>query len=604
MKNPLRPAVLVVAAAFACLLLAWAAAAQAPPGLPGPAPAGTRGPLDLEFSRDGALLYLIEQDENRVAVLEADSGKVLARIPTGGTQPTGLALSPDGKTLAVANHFSGSLGLVDTARRELRAAMPLPGGPWDVVITPGGEAFVSISQLDELAVVDLASAAVAARIPLDGQPREAPAWRFTSVGWGRRPRALTLTPDGATLLCACMSGGSVSVVDVTSRRQVGTVPLPAVNLRGIAVSADGSRAFVTGQRPHNDLPTARAEAMWDNLLFVLSVRGSDTRLASTISLDAADRGAADPFGATLPGSGGDAFVALSGTHEAAIVAWSSDASRPPAVSRRVLTGANPRALAARPAKNEIWVSNHLGNSLTVLNGAGEILRTLELEPPSKSDLKLRGRYLFTSAHLARGMRFTCNTCHPDGNTEGLSWRFAHLQDGIERRNSRNLRGSLLLTSPFRWVPREEDFEDFVNDEVVGLLRTRKLPHGQLHAFWELVNEMPLPPNPYRAASGDFTPAAARGRLLFAGKGGCRSCHAGGQYGGTGKSAWIGTSAPAVKLDVPHLPGVYDSAPYLHDGRAPTLESIFTDHNAARKHGQTHVLTPEELRNLVRFVREL
>jgi cytochrome c peroxidase len=67
---------------------------------------------------------------------------------------------------------------------------------------------------------------------------------------------------------------------------------------------------------------------------------------------------------------------------------------------------------------------------------------------------------------------------------------------------------------------------------------------------------------------------------------------------------VGTTLNARPLDVPHLHGVYDSAPYLHDGRAATLEQVFERHNAARKHGKAHQLTKQELADLLRYVREL
>jgi cytochrome c peroxidase len=60
----------------------------------------------------------------------------------------------------------------------------------------------------------------------------------------------------------------------------------------------------------------------------------------------------------------------------------------------------------------------------------------------------------------------------------------------------------------------------------------------------------------------------------------------------------------VDLDVPHLAGVYDTDPYLHDGRAKTLEEIFGKHNPQGLHGKAHELTPEELKDLIQYVREL
>jgi cytochrome c peroxidase len=60
----------------------------------------------------------------------------------------------------------------------------------------------------------------------------------------------------------------------------------------------------------------------------------------------------------------------------------------------------------------------------------------------------------------------------------------------------------------------------------------------------------------------------------------------------------------VDLDVPHLSGVFDTYPYLHDGRAPTLESIFTGHNSSKLHGRAHELDAAELKDLLEYVRQL
>lgn len=635
-----RPALTGSLAAVAIALLLWPCLAHsrsAGAPLPQPGPGGTRGPSALIFSGDGKTLYVAEQDEGLVAALDADSGKTLAAVPSGGKEPTGLALSADGKTLAVANSFSGTLGLIDTEKRVLRATVPIPGGPWGVVIT-GGEAFVSVSELNQVAVVDLAAAKVTARIALGVKPRVASSHpgpstdakfiervplignpderaliqRPTNLPYGARPRALALTPDGATLLCANMSGASLSVIDIANRREQVCVPLPCVNLRGVAVSPDGRMAYVTGQQPHNEIPTQRPERMWDNGVCFVLLAGEKSNFQLMLHLDGyVTQGAADPFGVVATTERGPMLLTLSGTHEVAFAPTYWEEVPLPLDAehgyRRIPVGANPRALALRPGmRREVWVANFQGNTLSVLPLDSEATagRGVDLDAPSKPDLRLRGRFLFTSAHLTRGGRFTCNTCHPDGNTDGLSWDFAHVRDGIGARNSRNLRGSVLLTSPYRWVPRENDFEEFVNNEIEGLLRTRRLPHSELHGFWEMANDLPLPPNPYRKPDGSFTPAALRGRGLYTGKAGCASCHGGEQYGGTGKSAWIGTTPKGLALDIPHLTGVYDSAPYLHDGRAVTLEAIFTRQNASHLHGKAHLLKPAEFADLIEFVREL
>src|SRR5207253_2460735 len=254
-------------------------------------------------------------------------------------------------------------------------------------------------------------------------------------------------------------------------------------------------AYVTGQQPHNEIPTQRPERMWDNLVCFVLLAGATSNFQLTLPLDGyVTQGAADPFGVVATGGHGPMVVAFSGTHEVAFAPTYWEEVPLPLDAdhgyRRIPVGANPRCLALRPgAHREVWVANFLGNSLSVvpLGPEAPATRVVELNPPSKPDIRLHGRFLFTSAHLTRGGRFTCNTYHPDGNTDGLSWDFAHVRDGIGARNSRNLRGSLLFTSPYRWVPRENDFEEFVNNEIVGLLRTRRLPHSEIHGFWEMVN---------------------------------------------------------------------------------------------------------------------
>ena len=114
----------------------------------------------------------------------------------------------------------------------------------------------------------------------------------------------------------------------------------------------------------------------------------------------------------------------------------------------------------------------------------------------------------------------------------------------------------------------------------------------------------MPPSPFRGLNGELTAAALRGQTLFEGKAGCASCHAGPNAGGTGLSAWVGTTPQNLKVDVPHLRGVYDGAPYLHDGRAATLEEVFDRYNESKLHGKAHLLSQEEQTDLVRYLREL
>lgn len=560
-------------------------------------PLATRGPVQIRFTPPGDRALVTESDTGTLAVVDTAGGKVLRRFPTGGEQPRGVALTADGAAL-VTNQFSGTVALLDLQTGQPRARLPLCGEPNDVEVARDGRvAYVSLPGRDEVAVLELPSLRVLGRIPV-----------------GRRPQAMALTPDGKLLAVANLQSGSVSILETATRKELRRVSLTGVNLRGIAVTPDGTRAYVTGQIPASTRPTADPLDIWTNTLFELDLSPRTSSVADNSRPPAGAEGRIDfPLGASPDPDGIVALgpervaVALSGSDQALLVRTPGPYLRAydPVIQKRTTVGAHPRGLALTPDGKQVWVANELGSTLSVLDAQTLApIRTIELGTPRKPDLRIEGRYLFGNAGLTRGRQFTCNTCHPEGRMDGQNWEFIHVPDGVPRRNTRSLRGGITLTAPFRWSGHNTDIEEFFQEEITGLMHGPKQPHPPLHALWNMLDQFPLPPNPYRAPDGSLTVEAKRGKLLFEGKAKCSGCHGGEMRGGTGVKAWVGTTAAGQSLDVPHLVGAYDSPPYLHDGRAATLEEIFTQNNEKHKHGSAHLLTREELRAVLRYIREL
>lgn len=57
-------------------------------------------------------------------------------------------------------------------------------------------------------------------------------------------------------------------------------------------------------------------------------------------------------------------------------------------------------------------------------------------------------------------------------------------------------------------------------------------------------------------------------------------------------------------DTPTLLGVYRARAFLHDGRAKTLRDVLTTHNPGDAHGTTSHLKPNEIDDLVAFLKSL
>ena len=129
------------------------------------------------------------------------------------------------------------------------------------------------------------------------------------------------------------------------------------------------------------------------------------------------------------------------------------------------------------------------------------------------------------------------------------------------------------------------------------------------------------PSPHRGEGGVLSAAAERGRALFESPVlRCLDCH---DDENTTDSAWVGPREPllhdvgtlsagsggrlggALKgLVTPPLHGLWDSAPYLHDGSAATLQDVLRDRNAEDRHGITSGLGDDELGDLVEYLLSL
>jgi mono/diheme cytochrome c family protein len=133
----------------------------------------------------------------------------------------------------------------------------------------------------------------------------------------------------------------------------------------------------------------------------------------------------------------------------------------------------------------------------------------------------------------------------------------------------------------------------------------KLPALQAY---QLSLAAPPPPR------GSFdVPAAARGKALFAGKAQCIACHTGPLFTDANallhppsdsmaepeSPSYASRSATGMYRTSP-LKGVWQHAPYFHDGSAATLEAVADTYNRRRGLG----LTPQEIADLAQYLKSL
>ena len=121
----------------------------------------------------------------------------------------------------------------------------------------------------------------------------------------------------------------------------------------------------------------------------------------------------------------------------------------------------------------------------------------------------------------------------------------------------------------------------------------------------------------RAPAGSFDATAARrGKLVFAGVGKCATCHTGREFTDAntrlhpagdvvsepeprGAPSYASRSA-TKQYRTPPLRGLWQHAPYFHNGSAPTLEAVVQTYNAKRTLG----LTTRQMADLVQYLKSL
>jgi cytochrome c peroxidase len=175
------------------------------------------------------------------------------------------------------------------------------------------------------------------------------------------------------------------------------------------------------------------------------------------------------------------------------------------------------------------------------------------------------------------------------------------------------------TPPFKWNGKNQTVykQDGMRFSTV-LTRTEPFNYKDLDALTSyILTGISYPPNLQYNRDGKLTPVQLRGKAIFErthdfnGKeipeaNRCVTCHPAPYYTNL-KPADVGTLAAtddSMQFDTPHLNNIYASAPYLHDGRAETLEEIWTIYGKDEKHGALNDLTKIQLNELVEYLKSL
>jgi len=130
-------------------------------------------PRFIAFSRDGARAFVSAENGGTVSYVDARADTVMATVVIGDrtTKPTGLALSPDEKTLYLANGRTNDVAVIDVASRAVQATIPVGERPWGIALSADGRTlYTADGRSGSVSVIDVGTRRVTAAYAVGGRP--------------------------------------------------------------------------------------------------------------------------------------------------------------------------------------------------------------------------------------------------------------------------------------------------------------------------------------------------------------------------------------------------------------------------------------------------
>lgn len=180
------------------------------------------------FGPKNGMLYVTTELDNTVTVIDPESLKIVATVPTGQSESHMLAITRDGRRGYTANVGPGTVSVLDLEAKKVLEIIPISRTTQRIALSPDDHwAFTADQTQPQLAVIDTTTNKVKHRVDLPG------------IGYGT-----AATPDGRWLLVALIGINKVGVVDLETMKVARTLEVPRAP-QEVVVRPDGAVAYVS-----------------------------------------------------------------------------------------------------------------------------------------------------------------------------------------------------------------------------------------------------------------------------------------------------------------------------------------------------------------------
>jgi YVTN family beta-propeller protein len=214
-------------------------------------------PRALAVSPDNRTLYVGNAGSGTVQFIDIATMTVRQSVDVGaGSFPGALAITPDGRTLVVARRDRRDVVRIDTGSGSLVGTpvlLPDTGGvgPQSMAMSRDGSQ-VFVDNNTAVAVVDVASGAVAGSIPLDLVPWQEPPPGLPAIPVWDQHFGMALSPDGRYLAVTDFFGKAVQLLDTVTGTGAPPIVIPGI-VHALGVAFVGPRTIAVVVRlPEGD----------------------------------------------------------------------------------------------------------------------------------------------------------------------------------------------------------------------------------------------------------------------------------------------------------------------------------------------------------------
>ena len=159
-------------------------------------------PHTLRSAADG-LIYITCENSAKVVAIDPKTNKIVGAIDSGSSNGHRLAIAGDGQRLYIDNEEDATVSVIDVPNRKLLGKIKTPQALAGIAVSEDGRTVIAVSDEEPVVfAIDTAKAEVVREVPLEGVAKPAQIARYS--------------PDGRLLVVSSLNSDTLSLINAAT----------------------------------------------------------------------------------------------------------------------------------------------------------------------------------------------------------------------------------------------------------------------------------------------------------------------------------------------------------------------------------------------------